>query len=142
MVASIFDNYPTPPASALLGWHVRAVDPGAGTIEVGFTADARFLNPEGKVQGGFIAAMLDDTVGPGIFAMTAGEVFAPTINLNISFIKAALPGEFVGRGRVVNLGRTIAFLEGELFDAQGDLVARATATARVMSGEKAKRAQP
>lgn len=137
MVASIFDNFPVPSASALLGWHVRAIDAAAGTIEVGFTADDRFLNPAGDVQGGFVAAMLDDTVGPGVFAMTEGAVYAPTIDLHISFIAPARPGRFVGKGRVVKLGRTIAFLEGELFDADGELVARGTATARVMSGSKA-----
>lgn len=138
MVASIFDNFPVPSASALLGWHVLAIDKNAGTIEVGFTADDRFLNPAGHVQGGFVAAMLDDTVGPSVFAMTDGAVYAPTIDLNVSFIQPARPGAFVGKGRVVNLGRTIVFLEGELFDRDGNLVARATSTARAMSGERAK----
>src|SRR5215207_11518393 len=107
--ASVFDDFPLPPASALLGWTLRAIDPAAGTIEIGFTADARFLNPAGTVQGGFLAAMLDDTQGPALFAMTGGRIYAPTIDFNVSFIRPARPGRFVGKGRVVNLGRTIAF---------------------------------
>ena len=134
--ASVFDDFPLPPASALLGWTLRAIDPAAGTIEIGFTADDRFLNPAGTVQGGFLAAMLDDTQGPALFAMTEGRVYAPTIDFTVSFVKAAKPGRFVCKGRVVNLGRTIAFTEAELFDEDGDLVARATFSDRVMRAGK------
>jgi uncharacterized protein (TIGR00369 family) len=133
---SVFDRLPLPPAGELLGWTLRKVDPEAGTIEIGFTADERFLNPAGTVQGGFLAAMLDDTQGPAVFAMTGGAIYAPTIDFTIAFIKPALPGRFVGRGRVVNLGRTIAFTEAELFDESGELVARATFSNRVMKTDK------
>lgn len=134
---SVFDNFPLPPASKLLGWTLRAVDTEAGTIEIGFEADERFVNPAGTVQGGFLAAMLDDTQGPALFAMTAGQVYAPTIGFNVSFIKAARPGRFIGKGRVVSLGKTIVFTEAELFDEAGELVARATFSSRAMSGERA-----
>ena len=130
--ASIFDGLPMPPVAKTLGWTLRAIDPEAGTIEVGFTASEAFANPTGAVQGGFVAAMLDDTMGPAVFAMGRGEIFAPTLDLNVSFLKPARPGAFVGKGRVVSLGKTIAFLEGELYDSEGALVARSTATARVM----------
>jgi hypothetical protein len=53
-----------PPAAELLGFKLVEIDPDAGTIEVGFTATEQFLNPAGTVQGGFLAAMLDDTLGP------------------------------------------------------------------------------
>jgi len=132
MPESIFDGLRMPPVAKTLGWTLRAIDPEAGTIEVGFEGGEQFLNPAGTVQGGFLAAMLDDTMGPAVFAMGRGAIYAPTIELNVSFIKPARPGRFVGKGRVVSLGKTIAFLEGELFDEAGDLVARATATARVL----------
>ncbi len=135
---SVFDDFPLPPASKLLGWTLRDVDVDRGTIEIGFTADDRFVNPAGNVQGGFLAAMLDDTQGPALFASTGGAVYAPTIDFTTSFIKPARPGRFVGKGRVVSRGKTIVFTEAELFDEAGDLVARATFSARVMSGEMAK----
>jgi uncharacterized protein (TIGR00369 family) len=129
---SIFDGLPMPPVAKTLGWTLRAIDPASGTIEVGFTAGEMFVNPTGAVQGGFVAAMLDDTMGPAVFAMGKGEIFAPTLDLHVSFLKPARPGKFVGRARVVSLGKSIAFIEGELFDSEGDLVARSTATARVL----------
>ena len=134
---SVFDRFEMPPASKLLGWTLRDVDTKAGTIEIGFTADERFVNPAGTVQGGILAAMLDDTQGPALFAMTDGEVYAPTIDFNVSFVKAARPGRFVGKGRVVSLGKTIVFTEAELFDEAGDLVARGTFSSRAMRGDRA-----
>jgi uncharacterized protein (TIGR00369 family) len=135
--ASVFDRFDPPSSAKLLGWTLRAIDPDAGTIEIGFTADDRFLNPGGTVQGGFLAAMLDDTQGPALFGHTHGEAYAPTIDFNISFVKAARPGQFVGKGRVIRLGKNIAFTEAELFDEAGDLVARGTFTCRVMRGDMA-----
>jgi acyl-coenzyme A thioesterase PaaI-like protein len=51
---------PAPPVAAALGWELVAVDPERGTIEVSFQACPEFVNPAGTVQGGFLAAMLDD----------------------------------------------------------------------------------
>ncbi len=132
---SVFDHFPMPPSAKLLGWTLRDVDVAAGTIEIGFSVDERFINPAGTVQGGFLAAMLDDTQGPALFAMTEGAVYAPTIDFTVSFVKAARPGDFIGKGRVVSAGKTIVFTEAELFDSTGDLVARATFTNRAMRGE-------
>ncbi len=135
---SVFDDFQMPAASQLLGWTLRDVDVEKGTIEIGFTADHRFLNPAGNVQGGFLAAMLDDTQGPALFAMTGGKVYAPTIDFTTNFIKPARAGRFVGKGRVISMGKTIVFTEAELFDEDGDLVARATFSARAMNGDMAK----
>ena len=132
---SVFDRFDTPAASALLGWTLRAIDPEAGTIEIGFTADERFANPQGYVQGGIIGAMLDDTHGPALFAHVDGAVFPVTVDYHISFIKAARFGSFVGKGRLVSMGKTIAFTEAELFDQDGTMVARGTFTSRLVPGE-------
>ena len=132
---SVFDRFDLPAASALLGWTLRAIDPSAGTIEIGFTADARFANPQGMVQGGIIAAMLDDTHGPALFAQLDGTMFPVTVDCAISFIRSARFGQFTGRGRVVSCGKTIAFTEAELFDEAGEMVARGTFTSRLVPGK-------
>jgi uncharacterized protein (TIGR00369 family) len=120
-----------PPAAVLLGWKLVEIDPDEGTIEVGFTASEQFLNPAGTVQGGFLAAMLDDTLGPALVATLGDGEWAPTTDLHVQFLRSAKPGELRGLGRVVRKGRDIAFLAGELRDADGDLVATATATAAI-----------
>jgi uncharacterized protein (TIGR00369 family) len=126
---------PPPPAAALLGFKLLDVDPSAGTIRIQFEAKPEFTNPIGHVQGGFLAAMLDDTLGPALVATLSKDQFAPTIELKVNFIRPARPGRLIGQGRVVARGGTIAFLAGELMTEQGDLIATATATARIVKIE-------
>jgi uncharacterized protein (TIGR00369 family) len=123
---------PPPPAAALLGFELLAIDPAQGTIRVRFTARPEFANPIGAVQGGFLAAMLDDTLGPALTATLEPDQFAPTIELKVNFIEPAQPGTLVAEGRVVARGGSVAFLAGELRTEQGALVATATATARIV----------
>ena len=120
-----------PPAATLLGWELVAVDPEAGTIEVAFTASEQFLNPAGVIQGGFLAAMLDDTLGPALVATLGPGLFAPTTDLHVQFLRPARPGRLTGRGRIVRRGREVAFLAGELLDDSGQVVAAAVATAQI-----------
>jgi uncharacterized protein (TIGR00369 family) len=120
-----------PPAAELLGFRLIAIDPDAGTIEVAFTATEQFLNPAGTVQGGFLAAMLDDTLGPALVATLRDGEWAPTTDLHVQFLRPAAPGELRGHGRIVRRGKDVAFMAGELRDGDGELVATATATAAI-----------
>jgi acyl-coenzyme A thioesterase PaaI-like protein len=51
----------------------------------------------------------------------------------VQFLRPARPGRLVGRGRVVKRGRQVCFLAGELANADGDVVATATATAQIQA---------
>jgi uncharacterized protein (TIGR00369 family) len=134
--ATALDRYPRPPCAELLGWHVLDASARDGWIRVGFEGRREFTNPAGFIQGGFLAAMLDDTMGPAMFIMGDGKLFTPTIDLHVSFIAPAKPGPIIGEGQVVQAGKSVAFLEGRLTDASGALLARATATARLVAAEK------
>jgi uncharacterized protein (TIGR00369 family) len=123
-----------PPAAVLLGWRLVDIDPDAGIIDVAFTATDQFLNPAGDVQGGLLAAMLDDTMGPALVATLPPGEWAPTIDLQVQFLAPAKPGELRARGRVVRRGRDIAFLAGELRDSREQLIATATASAVIRRG--------
>ena len=132
---SVFDRIPRPASAELLGWTLRAIDHDARTIEIEFELDERFINPGGNIQGGFVAAMLDDTQGPALFGTSHGKIYAPTIDFHITFIRPARPGKFVGKGRVVNIGKTIVITEADLFDEAGDLLAKGSFTNRRMEAE-------
>ncbi|GAA3565236.1 PaaI family thioesterase [Nonomuraea rosea] len=122
---------PPPPAAETLGWELLSVDPEQGTIEVAFLASDRFVNPVGAIQGGFLAAMLDDTLGPALVATLPDGQFAPTLDLHVQFLRPARPGRLVGRGKVVRRGRQVCFMSGELLGPDGEPVAVATATAHI-----------
>jgi uncharacterized protein (TIGR00369 family) len=76
--------------------------------------------------------MLDETVGPALATTFDEHEFAPTLELKISFIRPAKPGTLFGTGWVVHRGGSVAFLQGELQNSEGDLLATATATARLI----------
>ena len=118
---------PPPPSAKTLGIEFAAIDGERGTAEVKFEAKPEFLNPAGNVQGGFLAAMLDDTMGPALSStLDAGE-FAPTVNLNVQFHRPAGLGPLKGFGRVVMRGREMCHGSAELW--QNDkIVATATGT--------------
>jgi uncharacterized protein (TIGR00369 family) len=123
---------PMPPASTTLGWSLIHADTERGEVEVSFEASENFLNPAGTVHGGFLTAMLDDTMGPALAATLGPGLYGATIELKVSFLRPAKPGRILGRGRIVHRGSTIAFLAGELLDDTGQVVAVGSATTRIV----------
>jgi len=118
-----------PPAAALLGWKALGLEPGH--VRVRYAARPEFGNPHGAIQGGFLAAMLDDAMGPALFTTLPAEQFAPTIEMKVNFVRPARPGPIIAEGRLVHKTNSIAFLEGMLATSDGELIATATATARI-----------
>lgn len=121
---------PMPKAAATLGATITDVQPEAGTIAVEFEATEAFTNPVGNIQGGFLAAMLDDTMGPALTATLKEGEFAPTLELKVNFIAPVKVGRLVGYGRVVARGGSVCVLEGDLHQ-DGRLIAKASATALI-----------
>lgn len=131
---ALFKGMPPPPCAAHLGARFLEVDVAGSRVVIEFQARPEFLNPAGVVQGGFLAAMLDDTMGPAGAIASRGEAFTSTIDMNVSFLGPARVGKLIGRGEVLQLGNTIAFLAATLEDADGRIVARATSSARLVKG--------
>jgi uncharacterized protein (TIGR00369 family) len=136
-VATALDSIQRPPCAELLGWEMVHARPAEGWVRIRFEGKPQFRNPTGYIQGGILAAMLDDTMGPAVFAMTEGALYTATIDMNVSYVAPAKVGPIFGEGRVVHLGKSIGFLEAELRDETGLLIARATSTARLVPAEKA-----
>lgn len=136
MIASVFDRFPMPPCAKHLGWTLLDYDAAKGWAKLQFAARPEFVNPAGFVQGGFVTAMLDDTMGPTVLLATEGRSYTVTTNLAVNFIAPARVGTFTGEGQVVSLGKTIAFIEAKLRDVDGTLVATATSSARLVPIEK------
>jgi uncharacterized protein (TIGR00369 family) len=132
MTETVFDRFKKPPCAELLGWTLLDHDKARGWARLGFEGRPQFLNPAGHVQGGLLAAMLDDAMGPAVLIMTDGELYTVTLDLNVTFIAPAKPGPLFAESLVLQLGKTIAFLEARLMDGDGALLARATSTARLI----------
>lgn len=132
---ALADRLPSSGTSKLLGQRILDFDATASCVRVSFVATSDFLNPAGFIQGGILAAMIDDSMGPSVWLTTEGKIFPVTIDLTVSYLGAARRGSIFGEARVVQLGKTIAFLEAQLTDEVGKLIARATASARLVKAD-------
>lgn len=121
-----------PPSARLLGWRPLGFDPETGMLSASFEAIEAFLNPAGMVQGGILAAMLDDTLGPVASAVAGGALFAQTLEMKVSYLRPGRVGTIFAEARVARQGREILFLEGRLYGADGKTIATATATAKAV----------
>jgi uncharacterized protein (TIGR00369 family) len=118
-----------PPGTETLGFAMLRVDQAKMEIEASFQGRAEFTNPAGQVQGGFLCAMLDETMSIAGVVASGMSAFLPTLEMKTSFLRPAAPGTLYCVGRVVKWGKVIAFLQGELYDGERRLLATATSTA-------------
>ena len=87
-------------------------------------------NPMGQIQGGYLCAMLDECMSVACQVASGMTHVAPTIEMKTSFFRPAMPGTLRGNRPGDPPGpHHLAFTEGELFDAEGRMVAKATGTA-------------
>lgn len=114
---------------ALLGQNVLEASPEEGTVKIAYAPDERFCNPMGIVQGGFIAAMLDDASAIACIVAAQAKMAVPTLEMKISYFHAVRPGPVIAIGRVIKAGRSVTFLGSDLYDMDGKRLAQATATA-------------
>ena len=123
-------NLRMPPTSALLGMAVLAIDSAAGWVRLSFEPKPEFCNPAGNVQGGFVVAMLDDAAALAAIIKSGERIYVPTIELKTSFFAPAKAGQpLYAEGRCLKLGKRIAFMEADLTDAAGTLLARLSTSA-------------
>lgn len=121
-------NQPT--GSQTLGYKMLKVSQATMSVEVQFEAKAELhANPMRQVQGGYLCAMLDEVMSVACMVASKMTHVAPTLEMKTSFLRPAAFGTLRGVGRVIKWGRTVAFTEGELFDAEGRLLAKASGTA-------------
>ena len=102
----------------------------AGRSVWAMTADERFENPAGIMQGGFLTAFVDSSMGAAAVTFAAGRrVFVANAELKISFMAPIETGtEMTCTAAVVSGGKRVAFVEASVTDAEGRLLARASST--------------
>lgn len=113
----------------LMGVAFESFDAEREEITLRFIAPDSFITPRGSVQGGLVAGFLDEVMGwAHVWATDHAE--APlNLEISLTLLRPVMAGSLVGKGRVIRRGRRVIFLEGELFDELGNLLARSTSTA-------------
>ncbi len=129
MLARFQNSKKRPPCSNTLGMRLAEVEQDAKRIRMDFDVSPNFANPTGAVQGGFIAAMMDEAMSTCCIIASNVTMTAPTLEMKTSYLRRLMPGLAHVEARILKWGRSAAFMEAECFDAGGKLVAKATATA-------------
>ena len=98
-------------------------------------ADERFANPAGIMQGGFLSAFADSSMGAAaVTYVEARRVFCSNAEIKVSFLAAVPPGaDLTCTAEVVSGGRRVAFVEASITararpGGEERLVARASST--------------
>jgi uncharacterized protein (TIGR00369 family) len=119
-------HLPPPPVSRLIGFVLKSIEPGHAIFEM--EADERHHNPMGTLHGGIYCDLADAAMGFA-YASTLGEgeTFT-TIELKINFLGAVRKATLTAEARVVKAGSTLGYVECEVKDQTGKLVAKAAST--------------
>jgi uncharacterized protein (TIGR00369 family) len=115
-----------PPAFTTMRGKFVAYDKEAGTLEASFPVLEEFLNPYGAMQGGVVAAAVDNTLGPLSMLHAPPNV---TRRLHMKYSRPVTPDleHITVRAKLQERkGRWLTF-SAEVRDPQGALLARARA---------------
>jgi uncharacterized protein (TIGR00369 family) len=117
---------PPPPIGRLLGFILKLIEPGRAVFEM--EADERHHNPMGTLHGGIYCDLADAAMGYTYAATLGdGETFT-TVELKINFFRPVRQGRLTAEARVVKAGGTLGYVECDVTDQTGKLVARAAST--------------
>jgi uncharacterized protein (TIGR00369 family) len=97
-----------------------------GQSELLYTPEPEHMNSFNVTHGGALMTLLDVTLATAARSVdkTLGVV---TIEMKTSFMQPAR-GALIAKGRLIHRTRNMAFTEGTVFDAQGNVCAHATGT--------------
>ena len=120
-----------PPVFVEMGGEIVAWDMAAKSLAVRFPVQARFQNPMGYMQGGMIAAAVDNVVGPLSFMVAPPSV---TRSLTMEYLRPIPPSlaEFTVVARLVAAEGVELLFEAEVRRGPGTLLAKATLHNRIL----------
>ena len=97
-----------------------------GQSELRYLPEESYLNSFNVTHGGALMTLLDVTMATAARSVdkTMGVV---TIEMKTSFMQPAR-GQLVGKGKLLHRSKSMAFTEGTVLDAQGNICAHATGT--------------
>jgi uncharacterized protein (TIGR00369 family) len=124
-----------PAVAQLIGFQVSEVRDGRAlaTLEAG----PQHANPMGTLHGGILCDIADAAMGMAFASTLAPEESFTTVELKINFFRPVWKAQIKAQGKVVQRGRTIGYVECDIADEQGRLLAKASSTCLVLRGEKA-----
>ena len=124
------DGMPLPPSFTnpfldLLGVEGTGLAPG--TASTVLDQRSELSNMHGAVHGGVIMALLDTTMARAAMAHQGFRLSVVSIGVSVNFLRPGF-GRLSTDARVTGGGKSTCFCEGEVKDAEGNLVAKGLGT--------------
>lgn len=122
-----------PPIGHTLGFQL--VEAGEGWAAFEGVPGPEHYNPAGTVHGGYGATLLNSACGIAVVTKLEEGQGMTTLELKVSYLKAMTDktGKVRAEGRVISMGRRVAYTEAKLTDEAGRLLATATSTLLVIN---------
>ncbi len=112
---------------------VESGEPGQATVHL--PIHDKLHNPMGRVHGGVYAVLADASMGIAFGrTLDEGQDFA-TLDLHIHFIRAVRGPMLTARATVRQRGLRIGFVDCEIVDHRGKLMATATCCCTVLEDQ-------
>jgi uncharacterized protein (TIGR00369 family) len=120
----------------LIGFQCVTATDGHGVVTL--AAGPQHANPMGTLHGGILCDIADAAMGMAFASTLAeGESFT-TIELKINFFRPVWNAQLTADAKVVRRGSKIGYIECEVTDETGRLVAKSASTCMALAGEHAK----
>ena len=118
--------------SQILGLE-KVVDHGeSGRAVIHYRARMDMCHSGGIVQGGFITGWIDAAMAHVVMAQTHFEYSPLSLEIKVSFLQSAAPGLIVAEAWIERMGRKTAFLEGNIKNETGEVLAKGSSTVRLV----------
>ena len=105
-----------------------ALDSGAGEARIALDLTAAHMSTAGRAHGGVLFSLIDTAMGRAVITELPKEKGAATLEMKINYFRPVTSGRITARAKLMNLTRRTAYLEGEITDEVGKVLARATGT--------------
>ena len=120
------------PAAAVMGQELLDVDVEGGAVRVAYNTTDQLANRYGAIHGGMTAAMLDDVISLAAGLTIEWGQITPTLEMKVSFIaQGKIGARILAEARTIRRGGTVIFLEADLKDETGKLIATASSTVMI-----------
>jgi len=119
-----------PPVARLVGFRITGF--AGGVVRAEIDAGPQHHNPMGTLHGGVLCDLADLAMGAAFAAtLEEGESFT-TMDLQARYFRALREGHLVAEARIVHRGRNAGFVEADVTDGEGRVVARFSGTCTVL----------
>jgi uncharacterized protein (TIGR00369 family) len=110
------------------GFGVTVEHATRGEVRLGWQARPEHRNLQGLVHGGVLATLVDIAMGLAVRSVVGPSRRHVTIDLTVHYLRPASPGPIEAVGTTLRVGSQIAFAEGDVADASGRTLVRASGT--------------